>query len=152
MAALFECPLEEAWGQIFYARRKLTSLKFWSRSASIPHHRAKFFDIRATTWYADGCWKRSSGPGGAGTPRGPAPGTEVLMQHRSLARSAQEEDRSPRTETRACGGCFGEGVIVRHAFYDFATGALFEEVTDCSCCASEGVLRVYLYAAPRRRS
>jgi hypothetical protein len=51
-----------------------------------------------------------------------------------------------RRERRECRSCYGSGVVVEDAVYDFETGELTQAVDTCPICAGDGNVSVYLYA------
>ena len=72
------------------------------------------------------------------------------MDEQSLARSAQPDTRPDREQTE-CRSCNGFGLVLLDAEYDFESGELVQESTECPVCHGSGSVRAYLYAAPRRR-
>ena len=60
--------------------------------------------------------------------------------------------RNPRTitrrERRECRSCYGSGVVVEDAAYDFESGELTQAVVTCPVCVGDGSVSVYLFAGP----
>jgi DnaJ-class molecular chaperone len=57
--------------------------------------------------------------------------------------------QEPR-EDRECRSCYGAGVVVEDV--ELMTGEVVTEAMTCPICKGVGVVSVYLYPKPRRRS
>jgi DnaJ-class molecular chaperone len=61
--------------------------------------------------------------------------------------------RNPRTitsrERRECRSCYGSGVVVEDAAYDFETGELIQVIGVCPICHGAGEISVYCYPKVR---
>jgi len=71
------------------------------------------------------------------------------VDNESVARSAPP-DTHPDHESRECRSCNGFGLVLLDAEYDFESGELTQESTECPICHGGGSVSIYLYSVPRR--